>query len=188
MTCIVAIGDGTSVWIGGDAAGTAGLETTIRSDTKVFVNGPMIFGFAGSYRMGQLLRYALTVPKHYSDDGDDMKYLVVKFIAAVRSCLKEHGWGLTVTGDHENGREAGGIFVVGYKGTVYQVDSDFQVGWPSSNSASIGSGEEYANGVLYATSDLNPKERIKKALSAAAEFNAAVAAPFTILQHETKGD
>lgn len=77
MTCIVGIADGKKVWIGGDSQGTAGHALTIRADTKVFVKDPMVFGFCGSYRMGQLLRHSLSLPKHY--EGDTDKRLCVAF-------------------------------------------------------------------------------------------------------------
>src|SRR5690606_5374194 len=44
MTCIVAIKDGGSVWMGGDSAGCSGFDLTIRDDAKVFRNGPYLIG------------------------------------------------------------------------------------------------------------------------------------------------
>lgn len=36
MTCIAAITDGKTVWVGGDSAGVAGSSLEIRADEKVF--------------------------------------------------------------------------------------------------------------------------------------------------------
>lgn len=182
MTCIVGIGDGKNVWIGGDSAGTNGwLDQTVRSDVKVFTNGPMVFGFTSSYRMGQLLRYSLTVPKHYAEDEtDDMAYLVTKFVDALRKCLKDGGWGLT-DNHHDNGAEVGGTFLLGYRGQVYSIQSDFQVAWPTDNIAACGCGENYALGSLHSTTG-KPKQRIQQALDAASRFSAGVAGPYTIVK------
>jgi ATP-dependent protease HslVU (ClpYQ) peptidase subunit len=173
MTCIVAIGDGERVWIGGDSAGVAGYAITVRADVKVFENGPMVFGFTESFRMGQLLRYSFTPPKHY--DGDDMHYLVTLFIDAVRQCFKDKGWART-----DNGVERGGQFLIGYRGNVYQVDGDFQVGWPTGNVAAVGCGEEFAFGSLFSSSG-SPEKRITEALRAAEHYSAGVVGPFTIV-------
>lgn len=97
MTCIVGIADGEKVWIGGDSQGTAGLSMTVRADTKVFTNGPMVFGFTSSFRMGQLLRHKLSIPKHYEGDVD--KWLCVDFIDAVRQCFKDSGYARTHDGE-----------------------------------------------------------------------------------------
>jgi hypothetical protein len=138
----------------------------------------MVFGFTDSFRMGQLLRYSFTPPKHY--EGDDMKYLTTQFVAALRTCLKDGGWGQTTT----TGREMGGQFILGYRGQVYQIDSDFQVGWPTDNTAAVGCGEPFALGSLY-TSTGKPDARIRTALEAAANFSAGVVGPFTIISGAT---
>lgn len=84
MTCIVGMVEGGRVWIGGDSAGVAELELTVRADEKVFTNGPYVFGFTSSFRMGQLLRYKLKPPKP-PRFGDLMAFMVNDFIEAVRS-------------------------------------------------------------------------------------------------------
>ena len=56
MTCIVGYLDKETVYLGGDSAGTDGnYSQHIRKDKKVFQNGPFIFGFTSSFRMGQIL-------------------------------------------------------------------------------------------------------------------------------------
>src|SRR5919109_4864584 len=88
MTAIVGLADESKVWIGGDSAGVAGLSLTVRADEKVFRRGEWVFGFTGSFRAGQLLRYSLNVPE---PRGDLAKFLATEFIDAVRYCLKGGG-------------------------------------------------------------------------------------------------
>lgn len=173
MTCIAGIADGKRVWIGGDSAGIAGWQRTIRADSKVFVNGPMVFGFTTSFRMGQLLRHALQVPKQH--EGDDAAWLTTTFVDAVRTCLKDGGFAKT-----ESGAETGGSFLVGYRGRLYEVAADYQIGEPVDQYASVGCGDEFALGNLFSSKG-TPESRIAQALDASAHFSAAVSGPFTVV-------
>jgi ATP-dependent protease HslVU (ClpYQ) peptidase subunit len=172
MTCIAGVVDGGTVWIGGDSAGVGGYDLTVRSDQKVFRNGPMIFGFTSSFRMGQLLRWALTVPDH-DPRVEPEKYMTTVFVDAVRECLKARGFAKC-----ENQVETGGTFLVGYKGQLFHVDDDYQVGIPADGFYAVGCGGDIARGALFATDHLPGDERIRKALAAAERCSAGVRGPF----------
>jgi hypothetical protein len=174
MTCIVGFVDGDTVWMGGDSAGVAGWDLTVRADAKVFRNGPMLFGFTTSFRMGQLLRYALRVPDH--DPRVDLdKYMATTFVDAVRQCLKDNGWA-----EREREQERGGTFLVGYCGQLFCVESDYQVARPMDGYDAVGCGDQAARGALYATRHLSGRERAELALRAAERHSAGVRAPFVI--------
>lgn len=186
MTCIVGLEhDNGMVSIGGDSAGVNNsLDIRIRTDEKVFINGPMIFGFTSSFRMGQLLRYSLTIPEQLPSQTDDYKFMCSTFIDAVRTCLKSGGYART-----KDGEDIGGFFLVGYRGKLYSVASDFQVGKSLTTFDATGCGEAYAMGALAAGDvTLSAKERIERALEIASKFSAGVAPPFFVLmsgvQHE----
>jgi ATP-dependent protease HslVU (ClpYQ) peptidase subunit len=172
MTCIVGLVDNGNVYIGGDSAGVSGLSISIRADEKVFTNGPFIMGFTTSFRMGQLLRYKFDPPGQTVSQSD-MEYLVTDFIDAARKCFKDNGFG----SDKE-----GGTFLVGYKGKLYTINSDFQVGIPADTFDAVGSGSDLALGAMYVSGGLDPVKRITKALEAASYFNAGVAAPFRVVK------
>ena len=174
MTCIVGVVDKGKVYIGGDSAGVAGYSLKVRADEKVFQNGPFLFGFTSSFRMGQLLRYAFTPPKHDSDLSD-YQYLVTAFVNAVRQCLKDGGFATK-----ESEAEKGGIFLLGYRGHLYKVESDYQVGQSVDSYDTCGCGEDIAVGALYATEGQDAKKRINKALEAAERFSAGVRGPFVV--------
>jgi hypothetical protein len=180
MTCIIgAICKKTSkVYIGGDSAGLAGLDVTIRADPKVFRNGPYLIGFTSSYRMGQLLRYALKPPKH-KKGLPDMHHLVADFIPAVKQCFADGGYLKT-----QDGRAEGGFWLLGYRDKLYQIDSDFQVGEPAHGIAAVGCGEAQAYGAMYAELDLAPDGpvdgAILHALDIVTRLNAGVRPPFVI--------
>lgn len=174
MTCIVGLVDKGNIYIGGDSAGVSGLDISIRSDEKVFSNGPFIMGFTTSFRMGQILRYKFDPPKQTVGE-DDMKYMVTTFIDAVRQCFVDAGYG---TGKDNSG----GSFLVGYNGTLYVIHNDFQVGKPSLPYDAVGCGENIALGAMYASTNKKPEDRVRIALEAASSFSGGVAPPFTILK------
>lgn len=174
MTCIVGLVEGDRVWIGGDSAGVAGWDLTVRADQKVFRNGAMLFGFTSSFRMGQLLRYALQVPDH-DPRVDTDKYMATTFIDAVRECLKGRGWA-----ENDKGQERGGTFLVGYAGRLFCVESDYQVGVPADGYAAVGCGDQIARGALYASGHLVGQARVEVALRAAERCSAGVRGPFHI--------
>lgn len=176
MTCIAALAHKGKVYMGGDSAGVGGLALTVRADEKVFRCGKFLMGFTTSFRMGQLLRYSLTVPEQESGQ-DTYAYMVTTFIDAVRNCLKKGGYAKT-----DNDEESGGTFLVGYKGRLFKVESDYQVGETVDGFDAAGCGASIACGAIYATKGQEPNRRIKTALEAAERLSAGVRRPFTILK------
>lgn len=177
MTCIVALREKDTVFLGGDSAGSDGDTVTIRGDAKVFRRGPMLFGFAGSFRMGDLLHYKLALPQH-APGKPDAEYIVSDFIEAVRTCLKAGGFRRI-----ESNVEVGGTFIIVYRARVYQVFSDFQVGIPEAPFCAIGCGECFALGALHILERqaIPARRKVVKALEAAARFSDGVREPFHIL-------
>lgn len=177
MTVIVGLVENGTVYMGGDSAGVAGLSITVRSDEKVFNNGSFLIGITSSFRMRDILRYKFDPPKQ-TDKQDDLEYMVTDFIDAVRDAFGKNGFGST----QEKSPNSGGQFMVGYKGKLYVVHSDFQVGIPTLGYDSVGCGSDIALGAMHATTGKNPEERVNSALSAAAEFSGGVCAPFVIIK------
>lgn len=176
MTAIVAIIDKGKVYMGGDSAGVGGYHITTRKDPKVFINGDFIFGFTSSFRMGQLLQYSFNPPEQ-SRSLDDRTFIYTDFINSVRECFSSGGY-MEVSSN----RESGGNFLVGYKGTLYNIDDDFQIGIPYHPFDAVGCGFDLCLGSLYSTRKMNlkPEEKITMALEAAQEFSAGVRGPFVI--------
>lgn len=172
MTCIVGLVDAGKVYIGGDSAGVEGLELTVLANRKVFRNGTMALGFTDSFRLGQLLRFALIVPDH-DPRVDVERYMVTTFVDAVRACLKTGGYARRI-----NEEESAGRFLVGYQGRLFLVDADYQVDCPADGFAAIGCGHQIAHGALYATQGRPAEERVRLALEAAERFSVGVRGPF----------
>jgi ATP-dependent protease HslVU (ClpYQ) peptidase subunit len=178
MTCIVGLVHNNKVYIGGDSAGVGGLSLDVRSDEKVFIKGEFVMGFTSSFRMGQLLRYKLQIPYH-KPDIDNYEYMVTEFVEAVRQCLKDCGYVRSY-----NGEEYAGTFLVGYRGELFVVENDYQVGKLAMNFHAVGCGEDIAKGSLYSTKNINkPEDRILEALAASEQFSAGVRGPFKIVNN-----
>jgi ATP-dependent protease HslVU (ClpYQ) peptidase subunit len=174
MTCVVGLVHKRRVYIGADAAAVQGWTRRQSRVCKVFRRGPFLMGYTTSFRMGQLLEHHLEVPKQHADQSD-MSYLVTNFIESVRALLKEKGFTKI-----ESNSEKGGQFLVGYRGRLYSIESDFQVGVLADDFDAIGSGSDFALGALRALERMPPVPRIKRALAVAAHFNMGVCGPFVI--------
>lgn len=179
-TCIVGLVKNGKVYMGGDSAGVSKLDTVTRADTKVFIKDKgsekMIMGYTSSFRMGQLLRFSLSIPER-PRKMDEYEYMVTLFIDAVRKCFKDGGFA-----QKKDDAESGGTFLVGYNGKIYVIYDDYQVGINSYTYNACGCGDVYALGSLYSTNKFikDPKERLKLALSSAEEFSGGVKRPFVI--------
>jgi ATP-dependent protease HslVU (ClpYQ) peptidase subunit len=184
MTCIVAIAQNGTVYMGSDHAASDDKTGWIisRKEPKCFKVGQYAIAFTDSFRMGQILQYAWTPPKYTptkTNSGLD-KFMRTKFIESVKQAFKDGGYGSIGSSSDE---DTGGIFIVGLEGRIFTIDEDFHVGENVVNYMAEGSGGQIALGALHATKNQkNPKLRIKAALEAATEFNMAVAGPYTYIQ------
>ena len=185
MTCIAAFVEEGRVWMGGDSAGVSGEgEITPRADEKVFFNGEYLVGFAGSFRLGQVLRYVFEPPPVPEGCYDIERFMVRDFVDTLRECLKRAG-----VAQKDDGAEAASIgsgFLVAYRENLWRCDHDYQLGRSRAGMFAIGLGYQLALGSMYAlnhsgVSAFSPKERIERALFITERFSGAVRAPFTIL-------
>lgn len=184
MTCIVAIAQNGTVYMGSDHAASDDKTGWIisRKEPKCFKVGQYAVAFTDSFRMGQILQYSWTPPKYTptkTNSGLD-KFMRTKFIDSVKVAFKDNGYGSIGSSSDE---DTGGIFIVGLEGRIFTIDEDFHVGENVVNYMAEGSGGQIALGALYATKNQkNPRLRLKAALEAATEFNMSVAAPYTYIQ------
>lgn len=179
MTCVVAVRDTDGeIVMGCDSAGVGGWSRSNRMDPKIYRvgGGKMLIGFTTSFRMGQLLGYSLTLPRHHVDEPLEA-WMATVFINAVRDCLKAGGWA-----EKEKEVERGGNFLVAYRGRIFEIQSDYQVAENAEPYAAVGCGVDLALGALFATAEegasLEPRARVELALHAAARFSAGVYPPF----------
>lgn len=174
MTCIVGLVEDGQVFIGGDRAGVGGWALTLRKDVKVFRNGDFLIGGTSSFRMVQLLHHAF-IPPVYDENISIEKFMSTAFVDAIRQCFKDGGWS-----QKSNEQESAGVFLVGFRGRLFEIESDYQVGESLDGFNAVGCGSDVALGVLYATPNVKPRKRVEMALQGAEHLNAGVRGPFLI--------
>lgn len=178
MTAIVGIAERGQVWMGSDSAGVSGsgFVLTVRTSPKVFRVGPYIMGYTDSFRMGQVLQHGMKPPTP-PRRGDLERFLVTEWVDALRAALKAAGWATT-----RDGQEGAGLFLLGVRGRLFYIGSDYQVGESADGYDAVGCGSEPARGSLFATAGAKPETRILTALKAAQRFSAGVRGPFHIVR------
>jgi len=146
----------------------------VRADSKVFRKDEYLFGFTTSFRMGQLIRYAMELPRPRPPRKLEA-FMATEFVDSLRKCFKDGGWART-----EDEREEGGTFLVGVRGRLFTIYGDYQVASAADGFAAVGCGDQIALGALYATAAtrMKPRARLLVALRAAERFSAGVRGPF----------
>lgn len=177
MTCIAALAHKGKVYIGGDSAAVVSenYSLCVRSDPKVFGKGPFLFGCAGAPRVQQLIQFAFEPPSQRSDE-DDRAFMVTRFMDALRACLREGG--AVVKKDDLELNES--EIIIGYRGRLYVVYADYQIGTPCDPFFAVGCGGQVALGSLWESVKLQPRRRVLSALEAAERFSSGVRGPFVV--------
>ncbi|HEY4760545.1 MAG TPA: hypothetical protein VIH42_08195 [Thermoguttaceae bacterium] len=174
MTCIVGIERTGASFIGGDSAVSDTWTVRQSSVRKVFRKGDYTIGYTTSFRMGQILEHMIPFPECKEPTED---FMVRDFVESVRKGFKEFGYAKI-----ESNEETGGQFIVGVQGTIFEIDSDYQVCRHADGLYAVGSGFSFALGALKALDLLDPMQRIATALEISSYFNAYVKPPFVILK------
>lgn len=177
MTCIAGLIADGRIWMGGDSVATAGAVVYDKAEPKIFRREQMLIGVSGSPRATQLLQHGLSLEPCENFAKLD-KYMACDFVDAVRECLKDGGYAKKK--DEQESFDS--ILLVGFGGCLFTVFTDYQVHRDARNFAAIGSGMHEARGSLFTTASmrLSPRVRIRRALQAAAAFDAHVRPPFVI--------
>ena len=180
MTAIVGVVKDGDVWIGADRQSTAGGSIVEFPRGRVWERKDFIIGVAGDVRTAQILRYGFFPPEIYGKT-DVFKYMAIDFVDDIRDALEENGNLYTRRGRCSMFNE----MLVGFRGSLYVIRSDFAVG-KITECIAIGPGGGVATDALVAASNLGPEERIRAALEAAARHNALDCGPLDIIN--TKDD
>lgn len=182
MTCIVGLLDNGKAYMGADSLCSNGYTGKVNKNKKLFKlsnQKDILVGYTSSFRMGQLLQYSTGLFDELSllKNEVDEKYMVNNFIPNVKKLFKDGGY---------DKNDQGGNFLVTFKDKLYEVQCDYSILEPSNGFASVGCGEDFALASLETTKDLemNPIDRIKKALECAEKYSVGVGRPFYIINSE----
>ena len=177
MTCIVGLIEGKKVWLGGDSAAAGPNVISTVSHSKVFKSGVCLIGYTASFRLGDLLEFAVE-PKDQRGVMIDRSVLVKQFVPMLQTILEEGKF--QVIKDEQ--AESGGAFLIATPSGLFEVQEDYSVLQHAEPYTAIGSGFSYATGALHALCRvrLPAREKVKRALDAAAYHCPTVRPPYTI--------
>jgi len=192
MTCIAGLEHGGKVWLGADSAWSDPEEITYMTEPKLWTvtgNGETILmGNSGSGRVGQVAKFNLKLPKRAEGCRDDLQYLTISVVGALRRVLKAAG-AIFMKGPPDEG--GGGsdyidgtvtmdaVFLLAYRRRLYAVYTDFSVVRARDGLDAIGSGGREARGALAVTKG-KPRARLLAALRVAERFTTRVRRPFVV--------
>lgn len=182
MTAIVGIVDskGGKLWMGGDSqSSNSSLSAWNLKQTKVLRVDDFLLGLTGSPRVFQVIQYKLNLEDDPRKDAHE--FMCVDFADRMRSILNDSG----AKQQKDNVDEVPGwsAVMVGFRGRLFVVHSDFQVAERAEPYESIGCAEDLALGSLWETAKnpkLTPRKRITTALECAENFSCGVRRPFVI--------
>lgn len=184
MTCIIGFTDHKNnvSWIGGDSLGSNGYTKSTEKSSKVFRNDVfknVLIGGTTTFRHLDLLKYADKLFEEvdlYKKTELNHKFMVTKFIPRVIELFKT---GIV----DETETKRGANFIVATPNRVFEIQSDYSVLEPELGMCAVGCGEDVAMGSLITTKDMDmePQEKIIKALEAAEQYCCGVQKPFHIL-------
>ena len=168
MSLVIAIKDNDRIVLGADKQASIG-DSKEHTFTKLWdvigLNGA-VMGGVGTARASQILQYWNIIDKNYLDEkGEfDTDYVVNVLTQNIVEALKANG----VVVEDDKGVIIPNSFIFAYKDRAWMIYSDLSVG-EIDDTLAIGSGSEIAKGVLYATKDKSPFERIITSIQAASE-------------------
>lgn len=181
MTIIAAIKDGNKIYMGGDSIGANPWSYSIRNEPKVFIKDELIIGYAGSFRLGQLVQYAFEIPAK-RENCNDYKYMICDFVTSLKTCLRDNG--CMIKEKEQELIENEGCLLIGYRGNLYELSSDWQIATCPEGVGAIGSGYLVALGVLFADDKTAPEIRLGKSLEISKRLIHTTRSPFTIISKE----
>lgn len=175
MTCIVGLAYAGDVLIGGDSASSDGYTVGIVHQPKVFWRSGYAIGYTTSFRFGQLVEHAeLPTPP----EGESLyAHMVGAFVGALRTVLKDGGFATV-----DRNVETGGRLLVGVRGQLFSVESDFGVLRQALWYNAVGSGATFALGAMHASRARAPVGVLLDGLRAAAQLNNGVRPPFSFVR------
>jgi ATP-dependent protease HslVU (ClpYQ) peptidase subunit len=192
MTCIIGAVDKETgdVYIGGDSAGVSGHDITTVSGPKVFVKGQYAFGYAGSFRFGQILK-SVFEPPIYRGEVSPEDWLTGELAEHLRATVKVFGFGKS-----KDGREEGGLALVGFQGRLFMLQDEFEFVEARDGIMGIGIGDYYALAAMKAFQQANQdhlayteqsglyttEEMVLKSLAISEFYSGGVRSPFTVVK------
>lgn len=169
MSLVVAIKDKGRIVLGADKQASTG-GTKDHTNTKIWKLEELpgaIIGSVGSARASQIIQYSQVIDKNLITENIDTTFVVRILAPTLANGLRANGI-VVEAGDGGKCDMMPNAFIFAYKDRAWTIWHDLSVSEIEDYFA-IGSGSDVARGVLYATTEKNPFDRIVTSIEAAAE-------------------
>ena len=175
MTTIVAICKNGNVTMGADAQVTDGSRPFIHATMeKITKNNGWLIAGSGDSTPCDILQLIFVPPVPGVKERENLyKFMVTKFVPAMRECLEENGWK-----EDKEDKDSGFNMLFSFDGEVFDIGNDFSVLLNSDGIYGVGSGSPIAIGALYAGAS------VEKALEIAANNDIYTSGPFQIVKQQ----
>jgi ATP-dependent protease HslVU (ClpYQ) peptidase subunit len=172
MTCIAALKQEGKVYMAGDRGASDDNIILALEAPKVWKIGPYLIGYAGGLD-GERIRYNFKPTAPNIKDTD--KFMQTKFIKELREFYNEFWVDTSKDGDLG--------LIIGIRGEIYEHSAvDMSLSKYTLPYMAMGSGSEYAYGVLFATDkQKNARNRVLQAVNAAIKFSTSCTGPVDIV-------
>lgn len=171
MSLVIAIKDKDRIVLGADKQVSAG-DSRSHTSTKIWQVQELpgaIMGSVGSARASQIIQYIPVIDKNLlgNDNNINTEFVICSLAPTIAAGLKANGVVVEAAND-ATCELMPNAFIFAYKDNAWMIWNDMSV-TELTDYLAIGSGSDIARGVLYATEDKNPFERIVTSIDAAAE-------------------
>lgn len=174
MSVIVGIVSGGAVHMGADTYVGNGYVQKRSPAPKLFRRGEIGIGCSGDLVVANAIRFRLKPPTPEEGESDE-SYVAVRLVDAIREAIKAGGQ-LKKENEVES---ACGYLLIGYRGALYHICSDFSSLVDGRGYAAEGAGEQFALGSLHASrAESDIRSRLTVALDSACEFSSYCAPPY----------
>ena len=181
MTCIVGIVDKSfstpRVLMGAESGASDDSIILPVKDRKIIKNGKFLIGYAGDPGLGQLL-HSIELPDPTNVKQENLlKFMRLNFAKTFKDAVDFYS---PHPASSKEDDESGVAALIAVKGRLFEFDSgDYQLN--EYDECAIGSGANFAFGVLYATSGYkDQKKRIQKALECSIKYSPSCLDPIFI--------
>lgn len=171
MSLVIAIKDKDRVVLGSDKQASVG-DYKNHNNTKIWPVQDLqgaIMGSVGTARASQIIQYSSVVDKNCLENINniDTDFIVNSLAPTIATALKANGFNTDASPDSPC-TMIPNSFLFAYKDKAWVIWNDLSV-TELEDYLAIGSGSDVARGVLYATMDKNPFERIFTSIDAATD-------------------
>lgn len=175
MTLVIGLSTSRGVWIGADSGSTAGNATEICTSPKIWRSNDWLVASAGNWRALEIMRYDLEFP---SPGQYPHRTLCMDLNNLLRQAFERNDWSLKIDENGDVDEVNAYTIICGYGDSLFQIDHDGHV--ERMRRAAIGTGTEYALGILDSSDLGSAEKRIRKALVQTAKRYRCLIGPYLV--------